>query len=140
MADLSPWEIAAYDTRRAAAKAQHMGDLALINYRKSMLGIQNQFDTDSLNRQWFDYRQQLPGSYNARGLLNSGIYKNALSKYATERQSSFDQLRFNYQRQIGEQDLEYQKSYNIYEQTHLGVDAEQAARRAQLASQLQAVM
>ncbi len=137
---LSPWEIAAYQTRQDQASTAYQNSLASNTYQRSMLGIANQRNRDRMGQQWTQYRNQLPGGYARRGLLNSGIYKQALTDYANNRQRSFDDLDFSYTTQLGQYDLDKQNFTNTYNAGLTGIEAERAARRAQLASELRGIM
>lgn len=137
---LSPWEIAAYQTRQDQASTAYQNALAQNTYQRSMLGIANQRNRDRLGQQWEGYRNHLPGSFAGRGLLNSGIYKQALTDYANNRQRSFDDLDFSYTTQLGQFDLDKTGVTNTYNTSIAGIEAERAARRAQLASEIRGIM
>lgn len=139
MAELSPWEIVGYDTRRDALRNQYQSALAQFTYDRSMLGAQELIDFDDLGWQWNQRRDRLPGAFNRRGLLNSGIYNQGLQDYGHERQSAYDKLRFNYEKTRGQISIDEQKALGGYNTGMATVDAEQSARRQQLASQLREI-
>lgn len=133
---LSPWEIAAYQGRNDQLTTQYQNTLASSAYQRARLGLRNQMNKDDANYSWDQQRAKLPGSYVARGLLNSGIYKGALGDYATRRLKSDARREFDYTDQLGQIDLGDQNAGNTYNTGLSGIAAEQAARRSELATQL----
>lgn len=137
---LSPWEIAAYQSRSDQAGTNYQNFLAQDAYRRAQLGVYDQRNRDRLGQQFDQARGRLPGSFARRGLLSSGIYKRALTDYATSRTQAFGDLDLNYTSQLGGFDVEKQGQTGTYNTTLAGIEAEKAARRAQLATQLRDVM
>lgn len=137
---LSPWEIAAYQTRVDQAKTGYDNELAQDAYRRSILGITTQRNRDQLGQRFDQARNNIPGGFARRGLFSSGLYKQALEDYGRSRLTAFDDLEFNYTTQLGQFDVDKQGTTNTYNTSLTGVEAEKAARRAQLAAQLREVM
>lgn len=139
-AAIDPITEASLNNRMSSVRSTYEQALARSTYAKSMLDIDQSNTLAALEKNWFNARQQLPGAYAARGLLNSGVYKKALADFASEKQTAFDMTRFNYQKQRGAYDIEQQNAQNEFNTQNAAIEAERAARRNQMAAQLQAVM
>lgn len=61
---------------------QQQQALAQLQFDQEQFQIQRAFQRPQLERQFFQGRQNLPGSFVGRGLLNSGLYKQALERFA----------------------------------------------------------
>lgn len=137
---MTPWEIAAYQNRTDQAGTAYQNSLAQDTFSRSMADVYFQRNSDRLGQQFDKSRSQLPGSFARRGLLNSGIYQQALTDYANSRQQAFGDLNFDYSNQKGQLDVNKQGFTNTYNTSLTGVEAEKAARRAELATQLRGIM
>lgn len=131
---LSPWEIAAYDARQSQARTQYENALAGTEYQRRQLGLRNQRDRDRLGYSWDNALSRLPYSFVGRGLMKSGIYKQALEDYANQRLRSEGDLQFDYNDRGGALNLQDQGYGQTYNNTSVGIAAEREARRAQLAT------
>lgn len=137
---LSPWEIAAYQSRTDQTGTNYQNFLAQDNYRRAQLGIYDQRNRDRLGQQFDQARGKLPGSFARRNLFTSGIYKQALENYGNSRNQAFGDLDLNYTSQLGGFDIEKQNQTGTYNTSLAGIEAEKAARRSQLATELRNVM
>lgn len=137
---LSPWEIAAYQSRTDQTGTNYQNFLAQDAYKRAQLGIYDQRNRDRLGQQFDQARNKLPGGFARRGLMNSGIYKQALENYGTARSQAFGDLDLNYTSQLGGFDVEKQGQTGTYNTSLAGIEAEKAARRSQLATELRNVM
>lgn len=133
-----------YEGRKQTARTQYQGAIAQTAYNRAMLAAKEGMDTARMTSQWHDARQQLPGQFGRRGLLNSGIYKKGLGDFATDRQSAFDELRFGYEKQRGQFSLDDQTAESNLQSGLTQIEYERVAadqaRRADLASQLRGVL
>lgn len=136
---LSPWEIANYQSRNDQYTTNYQNTLAGTAYGRARAGLQNDRARNDMNYQWDQSRAKLPGSYIGRGILNSGIFGNAMDQYATGRFKAFDNLNFNYTDQLGQMDLQDQQAATTYNTGLASTASEMAARRAELATQLRSL-
>jgi len=137
---MSPEEIAAYESRRAALRGQYAASQAQNTYNQGLARIGYTTGSRDLTRQFDQMRQRLPGGYAKRGLLNSGIYKQGLENYGVERANSFGDLQQRLQSALGQFTIDQQSSSANYGTGLAQIATEEAARRAALAAQLKAVM
>ncbi len=119
MGALSPTTLAEFASRRLQAQTGYDTNKAQNQYKQGALTSKYQLDTGQLGqkfkldwgdlqRKWDTTREKLPGTFAGKGLLNSGIYTDALNKYAAERGGSEEQARFGYQSQLNQMNLGYQ--------------------------------
>lgn len=136
---LTPDEINAYDTRQNALRLTYGQQMARNEYGSTQAGLDKNLGDQALTQKWDRYRNQLPGGYQKRGLANSGIYQQGLQNYAQDRLMGFQGLQRTYDRQVGDINLGQQEQEGSYNFGLNSVDAERAARRATLASQIQGI-
>lgn len=108
-------------------------------YQRRTLGNQYTRGRADLRRQFADARLQLPGDYAGAGLLNSGIWQQALSRFGQERQAAFGNLRGQYDDQRAGLDLARAQLGTVKRQGLQDLQAEEAARRAALAASIRGV-
>lgn len=138
---LSPWEIANYQNRNDQLGTNYQNQLASSAYQRARLGLRNNMALDQIGQSFDRQRALLPGSFIQRGLYgNSGIFNSALEDYAKARGQAFSNQQFNYSDQLGQLDLQDQQAGSTYNTGLAGVAAEQAARRAELATQLRGII
>lgn len=140
MADLSPVDLAAYDQQRQAASSTYGSGLAQLQYQRGVAG-QNYGNTQyNLAHQYSLQRAALPGGYARRGLLNSGIYGNALSEADQSQSRALSQASLGYQQQLGGYGINEQNLGSTYTNALANIGAAESARRQELAAQLQGIM
>lgn len=136
---IDPAEMAAWDGRRRRATNQYQVGQAQGQFNRS-LGKQNQgIETRNLTQQYGQMRENLPGSYARRGMLNSGIYGRGLQQYGTQRTTAFGDLASKYQQQFGQLDLTDQANTVNYNDQLGDINDQERVRRAQLASALRGI-
>lgn len=96
------------------------------------------FEYPDLVRKFDQMREQLPGQFAGRGLLNSGIWMGALGKYNTERQFGLGHAEFEQQSKMGQFDINKQALERTYQQARQQIDSQEAAARQDLAAQIRA--
>ena len=133
---LDPFTLVQYGNQAQQLRRQYGQGLARNDYSKAQLGIRHQMAQDDLGQQFFDYRQQLPGGFAGRGLLNSGLYKHALEQYSSRKLQGQNKLQFEYSSQLGDLGLNRLGLEETYSGGLSDLEAEKQARRAQLAAQL----
>lgn len=133
---LSATDINTFAQQRAAAKRALDQQTALYNFNRGNTLAQQGLDFTALARKYDQMRTQLPGSYAHRGLLNSGIYGNALQQYAQQRQTATQGLTQKYQQALGQQQLGLTQAQQNYGYSNQDTAAAEQARRADIAAAL----
>jgi len=119
MGALSPSSLAEFASRRLQAQTGYESNKAQNQFKQGATTSKYELDTGQLEqkfgldwgdlaRKWDATREKLPGGFAGKGLLNSGIYTDALNKYAQERSGSEEQARFGYQSSLNQLNLGYQ--------------------------------
>lgn len=139
MVFIDPVEQQAWDNRRSRARSTFETTAAQNEFRRGNI-LQNQgLDTASLARRFDRMREQLPGGYARRGLLNSGIYKQGLTRYAQDRQSAQSDLFARYQQMLGDLAHQQQLQSVNFMNTIGDINDQERVRRAQIAAALQGI-
>lgn len=136
---MSPWEIAAYDSRESQVRTQYKNSLAGTQYQRADYGIDFQRNKDRLGAQFAQSRARLPGGFVSRGLLDSGLYKQGLVDYANQRQQRFGDLQYDYGKNLGRLGLQDTQAGNSYNTGLSSIESERLARRSELASQIRGI-
>jgi hypothetical protein len=133
-----------YEGRKEQARTAYQNTIAQNAYQRSMLAAREGMDNQRLTETWHNQRQQLPGAYGRRGLLNSGIYKQGLGDFAKARQTAFDEQRFSYETQRGQLGVNDQAAQNQMNSAITGIEydrvAQDVAYKQDLAQQLRGIM
>lgn len=137
---LSPEEINAYQTRINQADMGAQRGLTKLGNRRSEATQDFNTNWGRLGRQWDNYQRSLASPYARRNVLRSGIMKRAADDYGLDRANAYGDLQRNYDRTMGGYAESQGDIEMILNMTRQQVEAERAARQAQLASQIQAVM
>lgn len=136
---LDPYETNRYNVGAANLRTQYARNKSKNVYQRGQADLDYNLARRDLTRQWDQAREAIPGQFMQRGVSNSGIAKRGYQDYAQNRLSGFQNLQRGYQRQVG--DI-YQSDLDLETGLNTGIsqiEADKAARRAQLASQLKAV-
>ena len=136
MTYISPEEQATWAGRRRRAKDTWEFGKSKLEFDRGGTQAQQGADVATLVRQFDLMRRNLPGGYARRGLLNSGIYAQALQDYGQERTSAYGDLARKYQQMLGQQEFQGRELDLNYSNAILDVDELEKMRRAQLAAQL----
>lgn len=140
MTYLEPSESFAYENRRRRARDTYQVGVAGLESQRSNT-LQNEgLATSDLSRKYTQMRERLPGSFVRRGVMDSGIYKRGLERYAQARQGDQANLSARYQQMLSDLALQGQAQGVNYSNTLGAVDDEEAARRAQLAAALKGLL
>jgi hypothetical protein len=132
----SPEELAQYRQIRRNARSTYDLGQAQLNFDRSSAQGQYSDQLAKTQRGVFKSRQNLPGQFARRGLINSGIYGGAVNQFNQSAQQQYSDLYQNQQRQLGQYDVQQGSlNRNLYEGTLNANDAE-AARRASIAAAL----
>ena len=138
--DMGAAEAAAYDTRRSQARQAYANMAAQNTFSSGQAGLGYGRSVRDLTRKFDQMRSRLPGGFARRGLLNSGIYGSALQNYATNRANTMNDLQQQLAGTQGQYALQGQMGENTLNTALAAIQAEQDARRADLAAQLREIM
>lgn len=136
VSSISPQEVMSYNSRSSAASQNLLNSKASNAYQRALSGVQYAQNVGDFERGANRARVSLPTDFLRNGTFNSGLYKNALSKYAVDRFSGLNNLQNNYQ--LGQQNSVFQDraAEDSYAMQMSQIEAERYARQAQLAAML----
>jgi hypothetical protein len=98
---VSPGQTMAWNGQKADARQNLMGSKAGNLYQQQLSGLQYGQRLGDMQSKFNQARVQLPTQYAQRGILQSGIYKNALAQYAQERLRAQNSLQTQFQMEQG---------------------------------------
>jgi len=127
---LSTAEVAYYENQKRMANQSYGRGIVDVNLQRGRLGVDQGFATDDINQRFGDIREQVPGSFNRRGLLNSGIFKNALTDLFTDKTSALDRLNVGFARQFQDLDITEQDLSTQLENALSSISGDQQLRRS----------
>ena len=137
--ELDPTEVAYYDSLASRLNSTFDQSMAANQLQQTQLSTENDIRMEDLTRRFEQVRDKLPGGFAKRGILNSGIYNNALTEYGTDRSNAFSDMSRQFNNQMA--GLQQQAAQlGQTKQTGLGdVEVQRAARRNAKAAILRAV-
>lgn len=138
--DLSPEEIAYFDTLGTRLNSTYEDQMAQNLFQQGNLNLDQNITMRDLEARFDRQREQLPGGYQRRGLMNSGIYQQGLSDYATQRTNATTDQNLRYQRGLSglqNQAASYTKQHSLGTAENAAM---RQARRAGKAAALRAVL
>lgn len=134
--DLDPDDHNLFQTqRRQANQAYNLGS-AQNKYRRSTYDQNYAAQTGDLRRQYRDARNSFGSDWTQRGLLNSGLYRQAYGQLQGQRQQAAADLLRQYQQQKAGTDLAGRQLSTIRSDAFADVAAAEAARRQSVAAAL----
>jgi hypothetical protein len=136
----SPVEIAQWNTGRSNARQQYEASLAQTNYGKAQATLGNDI---AMRQQQFNQGQQrrtFDDPYISRGLFNSGIRQRGLSDFYTQQANQQATQQQQYMGQMGQFDLNDLLAMQARDAYLGNVDAQEQARRAQLAAEIKGIV
>lgn len=132
-------DLATYQNQRDLANLQYKQGMANVDFQQGN-AVQNYgMSRDNLVRQFDQMREKLPYSYNSRGLMNSGIYKQGLTDFGESRVRGLNQFDTAHQQTMGGFGLQKQQLSGALKTQQENVNRLEQARRAQTAAQIKAV-
>lgn len=124
-----------------AANKRRINDTYFLNqqqnqYQQGVAGNNYAINQGNLIDQFAQLRNQIPGNFIHRGLINSGLYGQGLGQFAKNRASALGNLASQYQQQLGgfnlaNSQLGYSQSNGLQD-----LESQRRARLATLASTL----
>lgn len=136
VSSISPQEVMSYNSRSNAATQNLLNSKATVGYQKALQGLQYGQDIGDFNRQADRSRNNLPRSFQARGLFNGGAYKQALSQYAVDRSAGLRNMGNQFQMNQLNSTFQDRAAEDSYANQMAQIEAERYARQAQLAAML----
>lgn len=137
--DLGPEDIAYFDSLMSRANQTYGQETANNLYQQGMVESEKGITERDLTTRFDQMRERLPGQYQNRNLMNSGVYSAGLGDYATQRTNSFADLNRRFQNQMGGLQNAYQQLGQIHGTTMSDIEARKTARRNTIASTIRAV-
>ena len=137
---ISPQQQLQYQQGRAGLRQNLMQNKAQVQYQRGLAGQQYQDNLVDFGVDQNRVREQLPTNYIQRGVFNSGIYRQALRDYATDRLRGQRNIQRGYQSQLGQLALQDRGYEDEYTQAMANLYGNQFAAQAQIASTLQGLM
>lgn len=139
MAFMRPEDVNLFNTRKSNLRAEYGRQSARNVFDQGQARLDFGLAQRNLTNDWDAFRNKLPGQFAGRGLMNSGVYTNALQEYAQNRQLGFEGLGRQFDKQMGGY---AQQALDLESRLQQGlnmVEAERQARRAELAAQLRSI-
>lgn len=137
--DLGPEDIAYFDSLMSRANQVYDQEAGNNLYQQGILQSEKGITEQDLGRRFDQMRERLPGQYQNRGLMNSGVYQQGLSDYATERTNQFADLNRRFQGQMGGLQRAYQQLGATHGMTTADINSKRIARKNAIASTIRAV-
>lgn len=133
-------ELANWQNQRRTLADTYGYNQANYNYNKGNTQSNYAISTDRLGRDFNAMRQKLPESFAHRGLLGSGIEQRGVNQLAQNQSDQTLDTARAYQQAMGQLDLNQWGGTQAYATGTSGVDAAEAARRADLAAAIQGLV
>lgn len=135
---IGAFDLAQFQSQRDQLKMGYQQNLAKLDFSQGNADQDYATARGNLVRQFDQMREKLPYSYNARGLMNSGVYSQGLQDYGDQRLRSFGEFEQKRQQQQAGYGLQKQQFADSYRGGMAQVDQLEKARRAQIAAQIKA--
>lgn len=137
---VTPAEEQSLFQQRATNRTRYLRGIAQNNYQYGQAKLDRSKQLQKFGISWGRSREALPGQFQGRGLMNSGIYQDALQNYGIDRQMAADDLTSQYQRQLSGLNMDLGDLHMGYTGTNLGIDLDEQTRRSVIAAALKSVM
>lgn len=137
---ISPEQQLQYQQGRSNARNQNLRGQAQNQYQQGLLAQGYQDDLYDYNTQQNRQREGMSSPFIQGGLFRSGIYRDALKKYAIDRLSGQRRLQRNYQNQAAGLTFDSRNMEDDYTQTVANLFGNQYAAQASIASALKGIM
>lgn len=135
---MGPQEIAGYDTRRRMAEFQASRQFANLARQRERAGEEYNLGLPRIRREWDKAFRGLPGQFARRGILRSGQFKTANEDFGIASSEAISDWMRRYQNQLSDFSAQ-EEDIRLARQMALGeIEAQQNARRAQLAADIRA--
>lgn len=133
---LPPEEQNSYSNRRRQATTTYGQRRAQSEFDRSGVQANQGIDVRNLAQRFDEMRRNLPGSFNRRGMLNSGLFAQGMQDYGSQRLQQAGDLQRRFQQMLGNLNLQDQRADQDYYSQVADLDTQEAMRRAQIAAQL----
>src|SRR4051812_14552452 len=94
---LNPSEVQYYKTQANRLTRQYGYGSAQNRYERSNAAIQNQWGLSDINKQYGRARETISDPYNQRGMMNSGLWQQALTRFNVDRTSALQRQQLSSQ-------------------------------------------
>lgn len=137
---IDPMQQMQYQQGRSNARTQNLRNQADTKYQQGLAQQQYGEDLYDYNVQQNRRREGLSSPFIQAGLFNSGIYRDALRKYAMDRLSGQRQLARGFQNRMAGLTFQGRGYEDDYAQTVANLFGNQYAAQASIASALKGIM
>lgn len=133
---LDPSTFAEFQRGRFNARNQYDLASAQNKFRQNQVNLNYTQNKSDLQSQYGKARRAFGGDFNQRGLLNSGLYKQAYGDLQQDRMRQLARLQFNRQNELDALDLAGRQLVTVRDNSLADVDTAEAARRQSVAAAL----
>lgn len=137
--DLGPEDIAYYDSMMSRLNQTYGQESENNLYQQGMLKSEQGVRAQDLGHKFDMMREQLPGGYQRRGLMNSGVYQAGLGEYGLQRTNATTDMERGFNNQMGGLQRAYQQMGATYSAGLSDIEARKTARRNAIASTIRTV-
>ena len=136
----SPVEIGNWQAGRENARQQYLRTTAANDYNRANTQVARGMDLANFGRQGQQQRQTFDDPYISRGIFNSGIRKQGLQNWQSQRTADQLGMDLQYGAAMGNYNIADQNARAAYEDYFYNSLAQQAGRQADLASQIRGII
>lgn len=140
MPDYGPQDAAMFDALQSRLNNQYAEGMNDLDYQQGVFQQNAGMQREDLNRRFTQMRDKLPGQYQGRGLLNSGIYQQGLQDYGQQASYGLTDFENRVQQQLGGFNRQRQKLGSAFSTGTAETEAQRAARRSQVAATVRAII
>jgi hypothetical protein len=137
---ISPQQTLAFRQQRNDAKNKLLTSQAQNLYQRQLQNLAHKNRVRGFETQQNRAREALPTDFINRGVFRSGIYRDALQKYATDRLQGFNDLTMQNQLNLGGMSLQNRGFEDDYTRALAGSYGGEYAARADIASALRGIL
>jgi|KBSMisStandDraft_5_1062788.scaffolds.fasta_scaffold358419_2 hypothetical protein len=136
----TPVEIANWQAGRSNARQAYQSQLATSNYQRQQAGLANQIYNRQAQFGNQQERQNFDDPYIGRGIFNSGIRQQGLLNMYTNQANQAATAQQQYLAQLGGYGVQDQNALAGQNTSLANIDAQELARRTQLASEIKGII
>lgn len=133
-------EVVGWENQRRALRDKQGAQVAQIGFDRGNAQQAQAVGTERLAQQYAQMREKLPNQFLQRGLFDSGIQKTAEKQRLLQENNARYDMATQYQQMLGQLNLNEQQANLGYAGGTASIDAAEAARRADLASQIRELL
>lgn len=137
---ITPAETQSVQRNRSTARNNYLRGINQNDFERGQAGIDRTQALQRFGVVWGRTREALPGQFQARGLMNSGIYQGALENYGVDRTMAGNQITNAYDARMGGLGQQRSNLETQFGNDYLGIDLDEQTRRGTIAAALRQVL